>query len=66
VQDTGWSAHLPVGEGLLSFSSIDEAVAGIDRINADYAAHARRAQEIAREYFDARRVLPKLLDATFA
>ncbi|HEY7292323.1 MAG TPA: glycosyltransferase [Vicinamibacterales bacterium] len=66
VQDTGWSAHLPAGEGLLSFSSIDEAVAGIDRINADYAAHARRAQEIAREYFDARRVLPKLLDASFA
>ena len=43
VQDTGWTAHLPSGEGLLSFSSPEEALAGIDRINADYALHARRA-----------------------
>src|SRR5204863_1713415 len=44
VQDTGWTSHLPHGEGLLSFSSVDEAVAGIDSINADYARHARRAR----------------------
>jgi len=62
VQDTGWTSHLPSGEGLLSFSSPDEALAGIDAINGDYAAHARRAQEIAREHFDAARILPRLLD----
>ena len=62
VQDTGWSAHLPAGDGLLAFSTIDEAVAGIERINGDYDRHARRAREIAREHFDAARVLPKLLD----
>jgi hypothetical protein len=62
VQDTGWTAHLPHGEGLLPFSSIDEAAAGIDAINADYEQHARRAQEIAREYFAADRVLTSLLD----
>jgi hypothetical protein len=61
VQDTGWSAHLPAGDGLLAFSSLDEAVAGIDRINADYMAHARRAAEIAREQFEAGRVLDRLL-----
>jgi len=61
VQDTGWSAHLPSGEGLLAFSSPDEALAGIDAINADYPRHARRAAEIAREYFDAAVILPKLL-----
>jgi hypothetical protein len=38
-------------------------VAGIDRINSDYARHARTATDIAREYFDADRVLPKLLEA---
>jgi hypothetical protein len=65
VQDTGWTSHLPAGEGLLAFSTLDEAVAGIDRINADYARHARRAQEIARDRFDAREVLPRLLDAAF-
>jgi hypothetical protein len=62
VQDTGWTAHLPSGEGLLAFSSVDDAVAGIERINGDYPRHARRATEIAREHFDATRVLPKLLD----
>jgi hypothetical protein len=64
VQDTGWSAHLPAGEGLLAFSSPDEALAGIDAINGDYARHARRASEIAREHFDALRVLTRLVDET--
>ena len=63
VQDTGWSAHLPAGDGLLAFSTPDEALAGIERINADYGRHAARAQEVAREHFDARVVLPRLLDA---
>ncbi|MCC7417143.1 MAG: glycosyltransferase family 1 protein [Acidobacteria bacterium] len=62
VQDTGWTAHLPHGEGLLAFSTIDEALDGIDRINSDYARHARRAAEIARARFDAALVLPRLLD----
>ena len=62
VQDTGWTAHLPSGEGLLAFSNPDEAVAGIDRINADYDRHARHAVEIARAHFDARVVLPRLLE----
>ncbi len=66
VQDTGWTAHLPCGEGLLAFSNPDEAVAGIDRINSDYRRHARRAEEIAREHFDARRVLPRLVEEACA
>ena len=66
VQDTGWTSHLPAGEGLLAFSTIDEAVAGIERINADYDRHARRALEIAREHFDAARILPRLLEVACA
>jgi hypothetical protein len=66
VQDTGWTGHLPHGEGLLAFSNPDEALAGIDQINSDYERHARRAVEIAREHFDARRVLPRLLDEACA
>jgi hypothetical protein len=62
VQDTGWTAHVPSGEGLLSFSSPEEALAGIERINSDYPRHGRRAAEIAREHFDARVVLPRLLE----
>ena len=62
VQDTGWTAHLPHGEGLLAFSTPDEALGGIDAINATYPVHARRAVEIARQHFDARVVLARLLD----
>jgi hypothetical protein len=66
VQDTGWTGHLPHGEGLLAFSSLDEAIAGIDALNADYQRHSRRASEIAREHFEASRVLPPLLDVALS
>jgi len=62
VQDTGWTAHLPSGDGLLAFSTLEEAVDGIARINGAYDTHARRAREIAREHFDARVVLPRLIE----
>jgi hypothetical protein len=66
VQDTGWTAHLPSGEGLLAYSTLEEAIAGIERINADYARHARFAADVAREHFDAARVLSRLLDKACA
>ena len=66
VQDTGWTAHLPSGDGLLAFSTMEEAIAGIDRINSDYDRHAARAAEIAREHFDAKIVLPRLLEVACA
>jgi hypothetical protein len=62
VQDTGWTAHLPSGEGLFAFSSPEEALAAIDAINRDYPRHARRAADIAREHFAAPRILTALLD----
>ena len=62
VQDTGWTAHLPNGEGLLAFATPEDVLRGLDRINADYPRHARLAQEIAREHFAADRVLPRLLE----
>ena len=62
VQDTGWSSHLPNGEGLLAFSTPEQALAGLDAISGDYERHARRAAEIAGDCFGAGRVLPRLLD----
>jgi hypothetical protein len=62
VQETGWSAHLPSGAGLLPFTTVEDALDGLDRISSDWAAHSRRASEIARECFAADRVLPKFLD----
>lgn len=66
VQDTGWSAHLPAGSGLLSFSTPEEAIDGLERIDRDYERHARSAADIARDCFDARRVLPRLLETACA
>ena len=63
LQDTGFGDWLPTGEGVLTFSSVEEAAASIRRMNADYKAHCRAAREIAEQVFSYRRVLPKLLEA---
>jgi hypothetical protein len=63
VQDTGFSTVLPVGEGLLAFSTLEEAVAAIKEIETNYARHAKAARALAVEYFDAAKVLTGLLDA---
>jgi hypothetical protein len=63
VQDTGFSAVLPVGEGLLTFTTVDGAVAAINEIEANYARHANTARALAEEYFDAAKVLEQLIDA---
>jgi hypothetical protein len=62
VQDTGWSAHLPAGVGLIGFTTPEEAIEGLARVDRDYARHARGAGDIAAEYFDASRVLPAFLE----
>jgi len=61
VQDTGFSRNLPTGEGLMPFETLEQALAAIDAINADYARHSRAARAVAREFFDASVVLRKLL-----
>jgi hypothetical protein len=62
VQDTGFSRTLPVGTGLLPFRTLDDAVAGAERIAADYDAHARGARALAEEYFDSDVVLGRLVE----
>ena len=61
-QDTGFARNLPVGAGLFSFSTLDDCVAAVNSIEADYAKHSRAAVEIAREYLATDRVLPCLLE----
>lgn len=61
MQDTGFGNALPTGEGLFAFSTEQEALAAIEAIAQDYARHSAAALEIAREYFDAERVLGELL-----
>ncbi len=62
LQDTGFGRYLPTGEGLLAFADLAGAAAAVATVEADYDRHARAARRLAREHFDARRVLPRLLD----
>jgi len=62
VQDTGFRTTLPVGEGILAFTTPEEAVVAIREIEANYARHTAAARAIAETYFDSDRVLTRLLD----
>ena len=62
VQDTGLGKHLPTGKGLLTFTTLEEAVWGIESINADYTAHSVAARKLAEEKFAAPKVLQSILD----
>jgi len=62
AQETGFGDHLPTGEGLLSFSDLEEAVGAVEEVRLVPARHARAAREIAEEHFGAGRVLPRLIE----
>jgi hypothetical protein len=62
VQDTGFSRRYPVGEGLLTFQTLDQAVAGARQIVRDYEKHRRSARRLAETYFDSDKVLGQLVE----
>jgi hypothetical protein len=62
VQDTGFSESVPTGEGLIAFSTLEEAAVGIARIESDYEHHQREARALAETHFDARIVLTDMLE----
>ena len=61
VQDTGWSDHLPSGEGVIAFKTMDEAVKGISAVAENYTHHCEAARAYAREHFDAAKVCDELI-----
>jgi hypothetical protein len=66
AQSTGFERCLPTGNGLLTFSDLDEAVAGVEAINGRYVAHCQAARELAREHLDHRKVIPRMLELATA
>ena len=62
AQETGFSDFIPVGDGLFAFETIDEILAAIEELRADYARHARAARDIAEALFNSDMVLGRLLD----
>lgn len=62
TQDTGFGCALPTGEALFAFATAADAVAAFERIEADYPRARRAAFALAREHFDAERVLGRMLE----
>jgi len=62
TQQTGFTRLYGGERGLFAFTTMEEVVEAVQRIQADYAAHAQAAREIAREYFEAEKVLKSLLE----
>jgi hypothetical protein len=61
VQETGFSAHVAPGPGLHPFTTVEEAVAGLAAIRADYARACEHARAVAAREFAAERVLARLV-----
>ena len=66
VQDTGFSDFLPVGEGVLAYTDAEGALAGIEAVRADWGRQSAAALKFAREHFNAREVLARLLEEALA
>jgi len=62
VQDTGIGRHLPTGKGLVTFATLEEAVRGIESINADYAGHSAAARKLAEDRLSAPKVMQSILE----
>jgi hypothetical protein len=62
VQTTGLERVMPTGSGLVTFSNLEQAVAGLEAINSDYQSHCRAARGLAEQYLDSNRVLGTFLD----
>ena len=62
TQETGFTRTYGGKLGLLSFRSLDEIADAVKIINANYAKHSHAARALAREFFEAEKVLKSILD----
>jgi hypothetical protein len=62
VQDTGWSEHLPSGDGVFAFNTPAEAAVALEEASKNYEHHCRSAREFAEKYFEAGKVCAELLE----
>ena len=62
AQDTGLAGLLPTGEGLLTFTTLDEATEAVRAVRREPERHQRAARRLAEEYFDSTKVLGALAE----
>ena len=65
VQDTGFTAVIPCGRGILPFATMEEAAESIAEAEGSYQMHAQAASGMAKEYFDSGKVLERLIEDAF-
>lgn len=62
VQHTGPSRFLPDAAGLFRFRDIDEGARCLDIVMADYDRQSKLARALAEEYFNAQKVVGRVLE----
>ncbi|MEN8131105.1 MAG: hypothetical protein ABFS45_13105 [Pseudomonadota bacterium] len=66
VQDTGFTDNIETGRGLFAFNNLDQAITAIAEVEVNYTKHCSAAREVARYYFEAGKVLTRLIAVVFA
>ncbi len=66
VQDTGFTANIETGTGVLAFTSPEQALANIEEMESNYRYHSCSAREVARCYFDSSAVLGQLIERVYS
>jgi hypothetical protein len=62
IEHTGPSRFLPDAAGLFRFRTFNEAVHCLETVAADYEGQCRLARALAEEYFDAPKVVGRVLE----
>jgi hypothetical protein len=62
IQDTGFSRHVPVGEGVMPFTSPAEALDALETVAGDERRHGLAARAVVAEHFEGRAVVTELLN----
>ncbi|MFB3817967.1 MAG: hypothetical protein ACE147_09920 [Candidatus Methylomirabilales bacterium] len=66
VQHTGPSRFLPDADGLFRFRSLADAARALSAAESGYERHCRLARALAEEYFDARKVIGRVVERALA
>ncbi len=66
VQHTGQSRFLPDRAGLFRFRDLEDAVRWLNGLADDYERQCKLARALAEEYFDARKVIGRMLERALA
>ena len=61
TQDTGFAEWVPVGDGLFSFQTSEEALEAVATIERDYIHQSAGARRTAEKYFNSAEVLSLLI-----